>query len=310
MKKITKLTVGVDVSKYKLHAWISGQLHEFKNDKPGISELIKTLKKVASSFEVCCESTGGYEDLLISQLLLKNITIYQVNPAHIKSFIKSFGKRAKTDRIDAEYITKYTEQRDLLPLDKNWLQIKERREIQQYIDRLLRLNTQHKCTLDKIENKSILGDVKKQIKANDKMIIKYRKKLKEMIMSDDELKAKKDLLESVAGVGEVTSMALINTLPELGTINRQQIAALVGVAPMHQESGLYKGYRKIEAGRERPRTALYMATISAIRHNEVIKSFYEKLRKNGKKVRVAIIACERKLLVYLNSLIKESFCGI
>lgn len=308
--KEPELKVGVDVSKDSLHAYIDGATHEFKNDKTGIQKLIKKALKINKSCHFVCESTGGYEDLLIGSLLEKNIPVSQVNPTFIKSFIKSFGKHAKTDKIDCFYITKFAQERTLATLDKQWIKVKERREIQQFIDQLIKVKTQYAGNLDKFDDKSLKADLKKQMATNDKLIIKYRKKLKDLITEDEVLAKTKKVLESVCGIGEVTSMALINTLPELGQVNRQEIATLVGIAPMHRESGKYQGQRKIYGGRARPRTALYLATVSAIRHNPEIRTFHERLKSKGKKGKVAHVAASRKLLVYINSLLKKEIYGI
>ena len=308
--KKTKLMVGVDVSKKFLHAYINESVQEFTNDKKGIAKLISTAKKSHKHCHFVCESTGGYEDLFISLLLNKNIPVAQVNPMLIKNYIKSFGKHAKTDAIDCLFITKYAEDRTLKYLDKQWIKIKERREIQQFIDQMVKMNTQLTGNLDKYENKSLLASLKRKIVANEKLIKKYRQQLKELIEADEILSQKKQLMETVKGVGEVTSMALINTLPELGTLNRQEVATLVGLAPMHRESGTYKGKRKIHGGRARPRLALYLATVSAVRYNPEIKAFYQRLKGRGKPSMVAMIAASRKLLIHLNSIVKKEIYGI
>lgn len=305
-----ELEVGVDVAKNTLQVQINDLNLEFKNDIKGIASLVKKALAVSKSCRFTCESTGGYEDGLISYLLEKNLPISQVNATFIKNFIKSYGKLAKTDQIDAKFISLYSQERNPDTLDETWLRVKDRRELQHFIDHLVGMNKQHKCNMDKFSDERIRTKLQEMIQLNKQTIKEHRKIMEELIVADRQLKKIKDVLESVTGVGSVTSMVIINTIPELGTLNRREIAALVGVAPMHQDSGKYQGMRKICAGRARPRTALYLATIVGIRHNEVIRSYYKGLRFRGKKARVAIIAAVRKLLTHLNSLVKKEIYGI
>lgn len=305
-----ELEVGVDIAKATFRAQIGTKQSDYKNAKSGFSSLLKDIRKCSSSFRITCESTGGYEDQLISFCLENQIPVSQCNPVHIKHFIRSHGRYAKTDTIDAGYITKYAEERTPETLEEGWLKTKERRELQLRIDFLVKENGSRKSTLDKYSNKAILAEIKRDIKVNVTKIKKHRKELKKLIDDDQQLARIRKVLETVIGVGEVTSMTLINTLPELGKVNRKEIASLVGVAPNHHDSGNMKGYRKIYGGRERPRTALYVAALVAATHNPHLKVFYQSLKNEGKKTRVALIAVARKLLVHLNSLLKKEIYGI
>lgn len=317
IQKITKmeqikyqLEVGVDVAKNSLRVAVGDTQMEVKNSKGEILKMLNKLKKQSSFLRVTCESTGGYEDLLISLCLEKNVAVSQCNPVHIKHFIRSHGKYAKTDAIDAHYIAKYATERSPQTLDKRWLTVKQRREIQQRIDFLTKENARRKASLDRYSDRSIIAEIKREISSVKKKIEKYRLELQKLIKLDPVLEKTRSLLESVVGVGAVTSTTLINTLPELGTVNRQEIARLTGLAPLHFESGNYKGVRKIYGGRARPRTALYMAAVVALRHNPELKSFGARLRDAGKAGRAIVIAVARKLLIHLNSLVKKEIYGI
>lgn len=309
-EKHYEVEVGVDVSKKTLRIDLQGKQKDIKNSRFDIVSWLKSLKKKHPSLRVTCESTGGYENTLIAACLKLSIPVSQVNPVQVKNFIRSFGNKAKTDPIDAHYIARYATERNPSTLDESWLQTHKRAELLLRIDFLTDENTRRKGTLDKYDNTSITADIKREIVATEKKIKRYKKKLQDLINEDEKLKKIQIVLEGVSGVGFVTSSVLINTLPELGLVSRRQIAGLVGVAPLHQDSGTMKGKRKIQGGRSRPRTALYMACISAITHNAVIKATYDALKKEGKPHRVAMIAVSRKLLIHLNSLVKKEIYEI
>jgi len=299
------IEVGVDVSKKILAIDIDGKLKNVENTKSRINEWLRTLKKRRGTVRVTCESTGGYEDTLLKACLTLDIPVSQVNPLHIKSFIRSFGNKAKTDPIDAGYIRRYATERNPETLDKSWLKTHERRELQNYIDFLVKENSSRLCKLDKIDDATIKADLREAISATKASIREYQKRLQKLIQEDEELTRKQKILESVPGVGRKTTHALLNTLPELGKCNRKEIAALVGVAPMHNDSGNHKGKRITYGGRARPRTALYMACFVGLTWNPEIKRAYNNLRDRGKSHDVAMVAMIRKMLVHLNSLLKE-----
>lgn len=305
-----EVEVGADVSKKTLRIDIQGKQKDIKNSKSDITSWLKSLKKKHPSLRVTCESTGGYENTLIAACLKLAIPISQVNPVQVKNFIRSFGNKAKTDPIDAHYIARFATERTPSTLDKSWLKTHKRAELLLRIDFLKSENTRRKGTLDKYDNTFITADIKREIVATEKKIERYEKKLQDLINEDEKLKKIQTVLEEVSGVGFVTSSVLINTLPELGQVSRGQVAGLVGIAPLHQDSGTMKGKRKIHGGRSRPRRALYMACISAITHNPVIKAAYESLKAAGKPHNVAMIAVSRKLLIHLNSLVKKEIYEI
>ncbi len=305
-----EVEVGVDVSKKTLRIDIQGKQKDIENSKSKITSWLRSLKKKHPSFRVTCESTGGYENTLIAACLKLSISISQVNPVQVKNFIRSFGSKAKTDPIDARYITRFATERNPSTLDKSWLQTHKRAELLLRIDFLTDENVRRKGTLDKYDSTSITADIKREIVSTEKKIKRYKSKLQDLINEDEKLKKIQTVLEEVSGVGFVTSSVLINTLPELGLVSRGQIAGIVGVAPLHQDSGTMKGKRQIHGGRCRPRRALFMACISAIRHNPVIRAFYQSLKKEGKPHKVAMIAAARKLLIHLNSIVKNEIHGI
>lgn len=309
-KAIFDLEVGIDVAKNELSARFGKSQVFIKNLKKDILTFLNRIKNSSKNPRVTCESTGGYEDLLISLCLQQGVSVSHCNPVHIKHFIRSHGKHAKTDIIDAKYIAEYAKERNPEVIGNEWFAFKKRREVQQRIDYLVKENSARKSGLDKYSDKKIISEIKREIKATGLKIEKYRQQLAALIERDPSLKKLKEKLENVAGVGPVTSMTLLTTLPELGHANRGEIARLVGLAPLHFESGKYKGERKTFGGRPRPRTALYMAAVVASRHNPALKEFKNRLKEKGKAGRQIIIAIARKLLVHLNSIAKKEIFGI
>ena len=311
MLKKYELEVGVDVSKRELCVCIGTKIKSYPNTPAGIRAIFTAIAKAGGNARITCEATGSYQDLLVRSCLKKGIPISQCDPSQIKHFIKSFGQRAKTDPIDARYIAKFAQDRSPKTLTKEWIKQLDMRELKRRLEFLIKQRAQCKTSLDSYQDTLVKAEIRREIKAKAKVIAKYELKLNKLVEIDSILKRKRELMMSVIGVGERTSLALLLLLPELGTTNRKKIASLAGLAPMHKKSGTVDGNRTVKGGgRTAVRTALYMASVSAIRHNPHIRAFYLNLKKRGKKGKSIVIAIARKLLIYLNGLLAKEFSTI
>jgi len=306
MSEKYELEVGVDVAKSELCASIGTRITSFANNPAGIKALFAAIKKASGNARITCEATGSYQDLLVRSCLEKGFPISQCDARQIKHYIMSFGQRAKTDPIDAGYIAAFAKDRSPATLGKEWVRQLDMRELKRRQDFLVKQCAQCKTSLDSYQDASIKAEIRREIKAKEKVIASYQLKLVKLVDADPVLKKKRELMMSVVGIGERTSLALLMLLPELGTTNRRNICSLAGVAPMHKSSGLMDAPRTVTGGgRKKVRTALYMASVSAIRHNPHIREFYLGLKSRGKKGKAIVMAVARKLLIHLNGLLEK-----
>ena len=298
--------VGVDVSKARLDVFVSHgeQAWSVSNDEAGVAGLAGRLASLAPSL-VVLEATGGLERALVAQLMAAQLPVVVVNPRQVRAFAKSLGRLAKTDALDARILALFGERirpalRELPEPDTQALadQLARRRQ-------LVEMLTMEKNRLQQAQ----LGVVRKNLKEHIEWLKQQLRAsdsgLRQAVEGSPAWQAKRDLLEEVKGVGEVTVLSLIGLLPELGTLDRKQIAALVGVAPFARDSGTLRGRRTVWGGRSAVRTVLYMATLTAIRWNPVVRAFYTRLREAGKLKKVAIVASMRKLLTILNAMVRD-----
>jgi transposase len=300
-----EIFIGIDVSKEKLDVAVrpTGEFMSFSNNEDGISCVVDFVKSFAPSL-VVLEATGGLETAVVGMLADKSLPVVVVNPRQVRDFAKATGKLAKTDEIDAHLIARFGEavRPEIRPLKDQDAQkltalITRRRQIVEMITaEKNRLNTAPKWTSK---------DIQTNIAWLEKCLKKVDKDLKNLLKKSPVWREKDEILQSTPGVGPVLSMTLLSGLPELGTLNRKEIAALVGVAPLNRDSGLFRGKRMIWGGRANIRSVLYMSATCAMRFNPTIRIFYERLRLAGKIHKVAITACMRKLLVILNTMIKN-----
>lgn len=302
-----KVFVGIDVSKATLDVAVrpSGECFRVDNSEEAAMELAARLTTLAPDL-VVFESTGGLETLVVTILAAKELPVVVVNPRQVRDFAKAIGKLAKTDRIDAAVIAHFAEaaKPDIRPLPSP--EAKELDALLQRRRQLVQMLTAEKNRLVmfygcEITNKSIsdlMTILESQIAQIEEAIARRLKNNK--IWRD-----KDDLLQSVPGVGPVLSTTLLAKLPELGSLTRRQIAALVGVAPLNRDSGTFRGTRRVWGGRADIRAVLYMAALTASRCNPVIREFYNRLRDAGKLPKVALTACMRKLLTILNAMLKS-----
>lgn len=295
--------VGIDVSKKTWDVYLSSGAQPFKcdADDTGWTRLRAALSPHGRCF-VVLESTGGLERRLVANLIDAGHDVAVVNPRRVRQFAQSLGRLAKTDRIDAKTLALFGEKMQPRTTEK----VSEKQEeLDMLVTRrrqLLHLQTMEKNHLGQATLKAAHKSVEGVVKFLDRQIADVERKIARLIESDDDWRAKSELLQSVPGVGNVTSATLIAELPELGKLNRQQIAALVGLAPFADDSGQHRGTRRIAGGRSSVRTTLYMATLSASRCNPLIHHYKLKLLQRGKAFKVAMTACMRKLLTLLNTL--------
>lgn len=296
---------GIDVAKDTLEVFVTpGTRKGFLNTDEGQRELARLLGELRPSL-VVLEATGGYQIPLVEALALRNLPVVVVNPRQIRDFAKATGRLAKTDAIDAEMIARFAEAirpeaRPLKDSDAHRLQalVARRRQLVEMLSmEKNRLETATEWTRP---------DIEAHIEWLTECINKVGKDIASFIRKTPLWREKENLLRTFKGIGPVSACILLARLPELGHLNRRKISALVGVAPVNRDSGTYRGRRMISGGRADVRAALYMAALSAIRHNPVIKTFYERLIHAGKLPKVAITACMRKLLVILNAIVRTN----
>jgi len=299
-----KVFIGIDVSKNHLDVAIrpTEETYQVNNDEEGVAELVWRIQQISPAL-IVMEATGGYETLAASALGVAGEPLAIVNPRQARDFAKSLGRLAKTDKIDASMLAHFGEATrpkvSKLP-DKQTeslqaMLVRRRQLINMLVAEKNRYGMTHES-----QRESVL----KHIEWLEAELAEQDEALQEELQQSPVWQEKEKVLQSVPGVGPVTVMTLLAELPELGQINRKKIAALVGVAPYNCDSGKMHGKRAIWGGRATVRNALYMATLSATRHNEVIRTHYHHLLDEGKPKKVALVACMRKLLTILNALIR------
>jgi len=299
------INVGVDTGKFQLDIYIRPLdiFFTVPNDESGIKEAVKTIKKYKPE-RIVIEATGRLEMPFILACAKAELPFTIANPIHIKRFAGALGQRAKTDKLDAQLIAHYSEaiKPPLSKLKPDTMQAMS--DLVSRRNQLLTMQTMEKNRLQSMP-KSIAMTIKPVLTLFKSQIKKIEDKIVKLIESNPEYEAKNMILQSMTGIGKIASASIISNLPELGYINSKQASALIGVAPMNRDSGRYKGKRKIQGGRPQVRTVLYMAMMSAIQANPVFKATYQRLCAAGKPKKVAIIACIRKMIVILNSMLRD-----
>lgn len=302
----TTTNIGIDVAKDELviffdsdHSTIS-----IANDQSAISELAQTWQTFPSLSRIVIEASGGYETLVVSILANFGLPVSLVNPKRVRDFAKGLGKLAKTDRIDAELLAVFGR---LTNPRLYQLPSVEQAQLAELVARRAQL-VQMKAT-EQTRFKQAAASVKSSINRHlqwlEAEIQSIDTDLNQQIKTHPLFRELDERLQSVPGIGPTVSATLIAELPELGKLSAKQLAALVGLAPFAADSGRERGRRRIIGGRRQVRKSLYLATIAALRCNHRIKSFYQKLKEQGKPTKVAIIAAARKLLTFLNAMVRD-----
>lgn len=298
-------TIGVDTGKTLLDIHIRpvGLFFSVKNSEKGIKEALNIIKKYSPT-RIVIEATGRLEMPFVLACAEDNLPIVRANPVHIKRFAGAVGRRAKNDRLDAELIAHYGE---VIQPKTTQVKPKNMRLMSDLVVRrnqLLSMQTMEKNRIQ-ILPKSLHATIKPILTAMKNQIAKIEEKLVALIEECQEYQSKSLILKSVPGIGNIAAASIISNVPELGYITNKQAASLIGVAPITKESGRYKGKRTTQGGRAQVRTVLYMAMMSAMQCNPVFKETYQRLVKAGKPKKVAIIACVRKMVVILNSMLRD-----
>lgn len=307
MSPVTPVHVGIDVSKATLDICLlpGGETLSVGNDDDGIAQIIALLRQQPVTL-VLLEATGRYERRAASELLEAGFNVAVVNPRQARDFARALGKLAKTDAIDARTLAEFARLGHARLCEK---QPDNRALLDDLVTRrrqVTQMMAMEKTRAQIPQDKATRAMIARVIRLLDQQREDLDRRIAELIESDDDWRNKRDLLTSVPGVGQTTASQLVADLPELGKLNRQQIAALVGVAPMNRDSGAMRGKRSIFGGRASVRCALYMATFCATKFNPTIRRFAERLRAAGKPFKVIMVAAMRKLLTILNLMLKEN----
>jgi transposase len=304
--EVSPVFMGIDVSKARLDFFVRplALRDSVGNEKAGIKTLVERARELKPAL-IVLEATGGVERAVIRALASAELPVVVVNPRQVRDFAKATGQLAKTDTIDAEVLARFAEAvrpalralPDEISLELRAL-IARRRQVSEMI-------VAESNRLGAASSKSVRKRINAHIRWLEAELERADKDLDQSIGQSPIWRENEDLLRSVPGIGPVISRTLLAELPELGKLNRKQIAALVGIAPLNRDSGTLRGRRTIWGGRATVRAVLYMAALVASRRNAVIRTFYRRLRNAGKAPKVALVACMRKLLTILNAMVKH-----
>jgi len=298
--------VGVDVAKAQLDVEWSGQVGCFPNEKQGIKGLLGWMSQSSTPLHVICEASGGYERELLEALHRNKQRVSLVQASRVRKYAQASGILAKTDQIDAKVLSAFGRSMQPPPTEpKTQIHAQELREAEaqrRHLSQLLALETNYGARLTSATSRRLSAALQRTLK---QQITKIEADITHLIAQDQALASKAKAFMAIQAVGQRTAALLLAQLPELGRLNRNQISALVGVAPFNDDSGTRRGQRFIRGGRRTVRNGLYMAALAATRFNPILSAFYKRLRANGKPAKLALTATMRKLLIALNSAAKN-----
>ena len=305
MKHSDRTIVAIDIAKENLQGLIESSPFTLPNDLRGFSRLCQRISGCIKKPLVVCESTGGYERALLAFLHSRGIDVALVNPARIRAFAKSEGIKAKTDPIDTEMIMRFATSKNLriLPVPD-----KRRQKLSAWLDRRKQLSDEVARERNRLQKapSCIQASIEQMIRFIEEQINEIDQRLNDLIEADPQLKHQREVITSIKGVGDITAWHVLAELPEIKDITRNQLVALVGLAPFNRDSGKKNGKRYIQGGRAKIRKCLFMATTSAARFNPVIAPYVKKLKERGKPHKCAIVAGMRKLLLHIQSELKNN----
>jgi len=301
---MTTIHTGLDIAKQNLQLHLAGRIHDLPNTAAGHRRLLKLLATQPGA-HVVCEATGGYERDVVRALQQAGITLSVVNPARVRHFARAQGQRAKTDQIDAAVLSAYgqaMQPKPTLPRTEQEEQLTEliRRRVQ-----LLEVLVSQRQQVERLTLPALRRAAQKLVGHLEGNLAQIETQLQALRTQATMLDQRAQKLEAITGVGTLTALGVLAELPELGTLNRGQAAALAGLAPHPRDSGQWHGRRSIGGGRAPVRRALYMAALVAARSNRTLKAFYQRLRLAGKPAKVALTAVMRKLIVLMNHILKH-----
>jgi transposase len=300
-----QIFVGIDVAKAQLDIAVrpTGERWTVTNDEAGIAALAAQLQAVAPTL-IVLEATGGYQRAAVAALAAVCLPVVVVNPRQVRDFAKATGQLAKTDTLDARALAHFAEAVRPAPRPLPDAQMEELRALLTRRRQLIAMQTAEQNRLGGAPPR-LRADIQAHITWLNERLATLDDDLDTTLRASPVWREREELLRSVPGIGPVCTRTLLLDLPELGTLSRQRIAALVGVAPFNRDSGSLRGTRTVWGGRAHVRATLYMSTLVAVRYNSVLTVFYKRLRAAGKAAKVALTACMRKLLTILNAMVKH-----
>jgi transposase len=303
--KILEVCIGIDVSKDRLDVvvWGEAKCLAVGNNKRGITKLVKEMLVLSPELLVV-EATGGYEEAVVLALFEAGLPVALVSPQRVRQYARAKGLLAKTDRLDAQILADYGKHMEpRLFVGKG----EERRHLSILMGRRKQLNEMLQAEKNRLRTRdlSLQESLQRMICYLKKEMKVVDQEIEQFLQDHQEFEEQEKLLRSAKSIGRVTAATLLADLPELGQLDRKEIAALVGVAPMNRDSGKKRGYRRTQGGRPEVRSALYMSTLTGVRYNPVLKAQYDQLVKRGKEKKVAITACMRKMLTILNAMVRD-----
>ena len=294
---------GVDVAKATLQVHLQGRQTEFQNTPSGLRQLRQALQQTPG-VHVVCEATGGYERALVHALHQEQIPVSVTNPAQVRAAAQAGGERAKTDRIDARMLTEFGQRYEPQPTPPLTPAQGQLVALTQWLQQLIQGQAMAKIQAEHHEEPFVRRQHAKLLTHLQSQIQAVETQIEALLKQAADLKARVDTLDQIKGVGPRTAWIVLAHMPELGRLNRQEVAALAGLAPWTRESGKMKGKSCIGGGRPEVRVALYMACLSAVRANQVLRPLYQRLRAKGKLPKVALTAVMRRLLIFMNQELK------
>jgi transposase len=303
MKSTTTVYVGVDVAKATLQVHVQGRQAELKNAPAARAKLCQKLQAVPGA-HVVCEATGGYERDLVGALHKAKIPVSVVNPAQVRAAAQAQGQRAKTDRIDAVMLTNYGQRYQPQPTPPASRVQRQLVDLTQWLKQLIAAQATAKTQAEHHHDPFVRKQHQALMDCYQAQIQTVEDKLQALLKKDQVLQQRVETLDLIEGVGSRTALLILAHMPELGQLNRRQVAALAGLAPWTRDSGAMKGLRCTGGGRPEVRLALYMSALTAARRNPLLSALYQRLIAKGKPGKVALTAVMRKLLIYMNHKLK------
>ena len=301
---MTTIYTGLDIAKLNLQLHLAGRVHDLPNTAAGHRRLLKLLT-AQPGVHVVCEATGGYEREVVAALHTASVSVSVLNPARVRHFARATGQRAKTDDLDAAVLSAYGQALQPKPTAPRTEQEQQLAELIRRRVQVLEVLVAQRQQAERLTLPALRRQAQSLVRRLERDVAQIEAQLKELRTHAVTLDARVQKLEAITGVGAITALGVLAELPELGTLNRRQAAALAGLAPHPRESGQWHGRRSIGGGRAPVRRALYMAALVAAHSNRQLKEFYQRLRAAGKPAKVALTAVMRKLIVLMNHILKS-----
>jgi len=301
---MTTIYTGLDIAKLNLQLHLAGRIHDLPNTAAGHRRLLKLLT-AQPGVHVVCEATGGYEREVVAALHTASVSVSVLNPARVRHFARATGQRAKTDDLDAAVLSAYGQALQPKPTAPRTEQEQQLAELIRRRVQVLEVLVAQRQQAERLTLPALRRQAQSLVRRLERDVAQIEAQLKELRTHAVTLDARVQKLEAITGVGAITALGVLAELPELGTLNRRQAAALAGLAPHPRESGQWHGRRSIGGGRAPVRRALYMAALVAAHSNRQLKEFYQRLRAAGKPAKVALTAVMRKLIVLMNHILKS-----